>query len=94
MTSNALVPFSWGALTALCAIAGLLFLRFWRDTKDRLFLFFALAFWTFSLSWAGRLVVESEDEASYLLYLFRLAAFLLIIAGIVDKNWRSGGGGR
>lgn len=91
MTSNALIPFAWGALTTLCVIAGLLFLRFWYDARDRLFLFFALAFWTFSLSWAGRLVVGSEDEASYLLYLFRLAAFLLIIAGIGDKNWRSRG---
>src|SRR5262245_60048104 len=31
--------------------AGLFFFRFWRDTRDRLFLLFGTAFWLLSLTW-------------------------------------------
>jgi hypothetical protein len=33
-----------GTVAMGCAIAGLFFLRFWKETKDRLFLSFTLAF--------------------------------------------------
>ena len=35
----------WGALAMACWVAGLFFLRFWRLSRDRLFVFFVLAFW-------------------------------------------------
>ena len=83
---DALRTFAWGALTMACLVAGLYFLRFWRDTRDRLFLFFAAAFWVFSLSWIALVVFQPGDDSRHYAFLFRLGAFLLIIIGIYDKN--------
>ena len=80
--------FLWGALWLSCWVAGLFFLRFWRTSRDRLFLFFALAFLVLGLTWIGQLYVHPRVENRHFIYLFRLAAFGLIIAGIVDKNRR------
>jgi hypothetical protein len=67
-------------------VASLFFLRFWKDTRDRFFLFFAVAFFVESLNRAvlGLTAVSQEDEPFF--YLVRLFAFGLIIAAIVDKN--------
>jgi hypothetical protein len=44
-----------GALIAFSAMAGLFFLRFWRDTGERLFACFAIAFWLLgSTGWGWR----------------------------------------
>jgi hypothetical protein len=75
-----------GAIVLGYFVAGLFFLRFWRQTRDRLFLIFSLAFWILGLQRAAlaidRVLVESHTS----LYLLRLFAFLLILAAIVDKN--------
>jgi len=73
-----------GALLMGYAVAGLFFLRFWRETHDRLFGFFALAFFLLSIQ---RLVIATTDTSS-LIYLVRLAAFVVILVAIVDKNRR------
>ncbi len=78
--------FLWGALAALSAVAGLLFLRFYRDLRDRLFLFFGLGFWTLGLNWSGLALGGGDDEARRWYFWIRLAAFLLFIVGVVDKN--------
>jgi hypothetical protein len=75
-----------GAIVMAYWVAGLFFLRYWRDTRDRLFLVFAVAFWMLGLQ---RLLINlvdvaAEDQAAF--YLLRLAAFLLIIWGVVEKN--------
>jgi hypothetical protein len=75
-----------GAIVMGYAVAGLFFLRFWRETHDRLFLIFAGAFWLLA---AQRLALAFsrdmvEDDTG--LYLVRLFAFLLILGAIVDKN--------
>ena len=79
-----------GALAMASFVAGLFFLRFFRESRERLFLFFALAFWLLSVSWIGLATIAVETESGHLVYLIRLAAFVLIIAGIVDKNRSSG----
>ena len=40
-----------GALVMACFVAGLFFLRFWRKTRDRLFMIFAIAFWLMGVNW-------------------------------------------
>ena len=40
-----MLTFLWGASALGCWVIGLFFLRFWRNTRDRLFAFFAAAFW-------------------------------------------------
>ena len=77
--------FMLGAVALACGVAGLFFLRFWRKTRDRLFLIFAIAFWTLGLNWLA-LAFTSQDEIRTALYTVRLLAFVLILLGILDKN--------
>jgi hypothetical protein len=67
-----------------CAI-GLFFLRFYRKTQDRLFVIFAIAFWTLALNWLALAFIQ-RDEVRTALYVIRLLAFIFILAGILDKN--------
>jgi hypothetical protein len=67
-------------------VAALFFLRFWRQTRDAFFLYFAAAF---ALDAATRFVLSAADlseETEPLVYLARLVTFCLIIVAIVRKN--------
>jgi hypothetical protein len=75
-----------GVAAGASLIAGALFLRFRRDTGDRLFLWFALAFWTLGVHWAAISLTNPAEEARPLIYLLRLGGFILILAGVFDKN--------
>jgi hypothetical protein len=81
-----MITFYWGVLTMSCWVAGLFFLRFWRDTGDRLFALFSAAFWVLSIHWISLAVIGATDSTRAYFYLMRLVAFLLILAAIVDKN--------
>jgi hypothetical protein len=78
--------FLWGALAMACAVAGLFFLKFWRATRERLFLVFAAAFWVLGANWVALAIADPSEESRHYLYVVRLVAFLLLIAGILDKN--------
>ena len=78
--------FLWGVLAMASGTAALFFLRFWRQSRDRLFFFFFASFLTFSLSWVVLAATSPGLETRPYVYLVRLAAFCLIIAGILDKN--------
>lgn len=78
--------FLLGMVVMAAAIAGLFFVRFWRKTHDRLFAIFAVAFWTLGANWLA-LAVTVQDEFRTALYVLRLFAFVLIIIGILDKNY-------
>jgi hypothetical protein len=77
-----------GAVAFGFVIAGLFFLRFWRRTRDGLFLAFAVAFWLLGAGQALLTLADVLVEERSWLYLFRLAAFALIIAAILRKNRR------
>lgn len=83
--------FIWGVLTVETAAAALFFLRYWRLSGERLFAYLALAFAAMAINWVGLSAVEPALELRHYVYLFRLLAFILIIAGIIDKNRRSRG---
>lgn len=75
-----------GAIAAGSIVAGLFFLRFWRSTRDRFFLYFALSFFIegssrFLLGFMGWL---REEAPAY--YLVRLVAYGLILVAILEKN--------
>lgn len=76
-----------GAIMLGCFVASLFFCKFWKKTRDRLFLFFGVAFAILSVE---RLVLvlmsERSGESNAAIYLMRLSAFALIIISIVDKN--------
>jgi len=77
-----------GILVLGYVVAALFFARFWKESRDRLFLFFAAGF--------ALLAIQRTTLAiAYLLpvpltthYVLRLAAFVVILAGILDKNRR------
>lgn len=73
-----------GLLTMGYMISALYFLRFWRRSGERLFVFFALAFALLAAQRLGLTFLTAID--SNWLYGTRLAAFLLLLAGILEKN--------
>jgi hypothetical protein len=75
-----------GAIAMASLVASLFFLRFWKNTRDRFFLLFAVAFFAEALNRAalGLTTVSQEHEPFF--YLVRLFAFGLILVAIVDKN--------
>jgi len=75
-----------GAITMGSLLIALFFLRFWRDSGDRFFLYFALSF---SIEGVHRLysaVHDAGGEDSPLHYLIRLLAYGLILWAILEKN--------
>jgi drug/metabolite transporter superfamily protein YnfA len=75
-----------GATMAAALVIALLFFRYWRQSRDRLFLMFSLGFLVFSVSRLILAFLEEDDEGRVYVYGLRLVAFLLILAAIVDKN--------
>lgn len=81
--------FLWGLLTMASAVSSLLFLRYGKVTRDRIFLFFSAAFLAMTFNWFGLAIIEPDNEHRHVAYLLRLLAFVLILVGIIDKNVRA-----
>ena len=79
--------FLTGAIMMGYGVAGIFFLKFWRKTHDRLFAMFAFAFFLLSLNYLLLTPTRNADEFLPLHYIVRAFAFLLILAGIIDKNY-------
>jgi hypothetical protein len=75
-----------GAIVMGYGVAALFFLRFWRETRDRLFLIFSLAFWILGIQRLALNLSPVTGEDRTWLYLLRLLGFVLILGAIVDKN--------
>ena len=75
-----------GAIAMASLVAGLFFLRFWRDTGDRLFLFFAVAFLVEGINRAALGFSADPNEGQPFFYFVRFLSFLLILVGIAQKN--------
>ncbi|MBC5785066.1 hypothetical protein H8N03_19120 [Ramlibacter sp. USB13] len=75
-----------GAIAAGSMFAGLFFFRFWHQTRDRFFLFFAGSFWLEALNRIALTVVDHANEQEPLFYVVRLISYGLILAAIWQKN--------
>jgi uncharacterized membrane protein HdeD (DUF308 family) len=75
-----------GILLMGYAVAGLHFFRFWKRTRDRLFLIFAIAFWVLSVQRVWLSLAVDRPGAAVYIYSVRLLAFILILVAIIDKN--------
>jgi hypothetical protein len=75
-----------GAVVMGFAVAGLLFLKYWRRTRQRLFITFAASFFLLSLNYAWLAITQIPVEERSPLYLVRLLAFGLIILAIFQSN--------
>ncbi len=72
--------------TRLKSFKFLFFLRFFRQSKDRLFGFFSLSFLLLAANAVAATMLDASDERRSFIYVVRLFAFLLIIYAIWDKN--------
>ena len=84
-TLNAILA---GAIAMGSLVACLFFLRFWKSTQDRFFLYFAMSF---ALEFGSQLVLgmtSLHNEESPVYYLIRLVAYSLILLAIFEKNSR------
>jgi len=81
--------FLLGIIVTCSLAAGVFFLKFWRSTRDVLFLAFGISFIVEGFNRIAFLLVDKPNEGSPAIYIVRLLAFLIILAAIVWKNRKS-----
>jgi hypothetical protein len=75
-----------GALAMGYAVAALFFLRFWHQSRDRLFAAFATAFAILAAQRTAINLAAAYEWDTTWAYLMRLAAFVILLYAIFDKN--------
>jgi hypothetical protein len=75
-----------GGIAAGHLMASLFFLRFWRETRDRFFLYFAASFLIEAGNRVALGMVLDVAEDNPLLYMVRVVAYGLILLAILQKN--------
>lgn len=75
-----------GAVAMGSLTIALFFLRFWRTSRDRFFLYFALSFGIEGFHRVYTALQTETSESSPVHYLIRLAAYALILWAIIEKN--------
>jgi hypothetical protein len=89
---TALYHFFSGGVMIGCFATALLFFRFYRRHADRFFAIFAAAFALLAVNRVVILMLTTHLEShSPAIYLIRLAAYLLILLAILQKNRASAG---
>jgi len=84
-------PFLLGVIATASLIASLYFFKFWYRTRDLLFLCFSIVFLIEAANRTSIMFLRNPSEGSPWTYAVRLVAFLIILAGILRKNYgRSG----
>jgi uncharacterized membrane protein HdeD (DUF308 family) len=86
MTLRAFNVMLLGAIAMACLVAGAFFLRFWQQTHDRFFAFFAASFFVEAANRAALAVSPTPNDGLPVIYFIRLISFLLILLAIIDKN--------
>jgi uncharacterized membrane protein HdeD (DUF308 family) len=79
--------FLLGVIAAFSFIAGVFFVRFWRETRDSFFLAFAVFFFVEAGNRVALLFLSRPNEGSPWIYVIRLVALLIILAAILHKNY-------
>jgi hypothetical protein len=78
-----------GAIFFGFLISAHFFFRFWSQTRDRLFLMFAISFLLLAVERTVASFVPVQAEHQFYVYGIRLVAFILLICAILDKNRRN-----
>ncbi|HEX3967805.1 MAG TPA: DUF5985 family protein [Edaphobacter sp.] len=76
-----------GVIVTSSIMAGVFFLKFWKRTRDFLFLAFAIAFLIEGLDRACVVMVARPNEGSPWIYLVHLLASGFLLFAIVKKNY-------
>jgi hypothetical protein len=80
--------FLLGVIATASLVAGAYFLKFWRQTRDPLFLGFACAFLIEGINRTCFLFVTNPETGSVTLYTVRLLSYVVILVAIAHKNRR------
>lgn len=80
-------PFLLGVIATTSFIASLFFYKYWKKTRDLLFLSFGVAFLIEAINRTSVIFLKNPSEGSPWTYVVRLVAFLIILAGILRKNY-------
>ena len=83
-----MLDFIKGAVAMGFLVAAGHFFRFWRESGDRLFGWFAAAFLLLSVNNVLLAAIHENVENSLAPYAVRLFAFVIIAVAIIDKNFR------
>ena len=75
-----------GAIVMGFATACLLFIKYYRRTRQKLFLIFAASFFLLAVNYAWLAITQIPSEERSLLFLVRLLAFALIPVAIFQSN--------
>jgi hypothetical protein len=78
--------FVQGAIMLASFAISLFFLKYWRQTRDRLFGVFSAAFVIYGVSRILLSFIDRNSEARAWVFLLRVLMFAAIIGAIVDKN--------
>ena len=81
-----MMQFLSGAICTAHLVIALFFLRFWRRTRDRFFIFLSASFFLLALERVVISLLPESAEMTPYPYTIRLVAFTLLIVGIVIKN--------
>ncbi len=77
-----------GVIFSTSLTASVFFLKFWKRTRDVLFLAFALAFFIEASTRVTLLFADKPNESGRWYYIVRMFAFLLIAAAIIKNNYK------
>jgi uncharacterized membrane protein YagU involved in acid resistance len=77
-----------GMTTMGFLVVSLLFVRYWRQTLDGIFVWFSISFALLALTQALPVMIEIPREEHSWVFLLRLLAFALLIFAILRKNAR------
>ena len=83
---NTMTQMMYGAISMASLTIALFFLRFWRSSGDRFFLYFALSFFIEGVHRIYSGMLNEAGEDSPLHYLIRVLAYGLILWAIIEKN--------
>ena len=89
MISTTTEGFLLGVISTCSVLASMFFLKFWRRTRDSLFLAFGIAFLVEGINRAVLLDLSNPNQGHPLTYVVRLLASLIILAGILHKNYHA-----
>jgi hypothetical protein len=78
--------FLLGVIVTAALVAAAFFFRFWRQTRDPLFLGFAASFGIEGCNRAVFLFLDGSSTDNAVIYTIRLISYLLILAAIAYKN--------
>jgi len=80
--------FLLGLIVACTLVSAAFFFKFWRQTRDPLFIGFSVAFFIEGCNRLSFLFVDSPTGDNPFIYTVRLISYLVILVAIANKNRR------